>query len=77
MNESLPKMINADNVIHLYGLYIPNISEYSSWVGWIKAQEYPLLKKGDKTDPANYRPISLTCKVMEHVQLLERLKYSG
>ena len=37
---------------------------------WIKAQVCPLYKKGDKTDPANYRLISLTCilcKVMEHV----------
>ena len=37
---------------------------------WTKAQVCPLYKKGDKTDPANYRHISLTCilyKVMEHV----------
>ena len=37
---------------------------------WTKAQVCPLYKKGDKTDPANYKPISLTCilcKVIEHV----------
>ena len=37
---------------------------------WTKAQVCPLYKKGDKTDPANDRPISLTCilcKVIEHV----------
>ena len=37
---------------------------------WTKAQICPLYKKGDKTDPANYRSISLTCilcKVMGHI----------
>ena len=37
---------------------------------WIKASVCPLYKKGDKSNPANYRPISLTCilcKVLEHI----------
>ena len=36
---------------------------------WTKTNVSPIFKKGDKSDPANYRPISLTCvlcKVMEH-----------
>ena len=38
--------------------------------GWKKAEVCPLFKKVDRTDPANYRLISLTyilCKTMEHI----------
>ncbi len=37
---------------------------------WIKANVAPLYKKGDTSNPANYRPISLTCilcKLLEHI----------
>ena len=37
---------------------------------WVEANVAPVLKKGDRHSPANYRPISLTCVCAE---LLERI----
>ena len=37
---------------------------------WTQARVTPLFTKGDKCDPANFRPVSLTCilcQVMEHI----------
>ena len=45
---------------------------------WKTANISEIYKKGDKKDPANYRPVSLTticCKIMEHILCTNILKH--
>ena len=40
------------------------------WNDWHKANVTPIYKTGNRSDPANYRPVSLTsipCKMFEHI----------
>ena len=51
-------------------LFKKSISTGKIPTDWTKANVSPVFKKGSKSDPANYRLISLTCilcKVMEHI----------
>jgi hypothetical protein len=56
---------------------LTNIMQQSYRLGelpsdWTKARVTGIYKKGDKTNPENYRPVSLTCKcckVQEHIVL--------
>ena len=43
---------------------------------WRTAHIVPIFKKGNRTDPANYRPVSLTsvpCEIMETIIRLKRI----
>ena len=45
---------------------------------WLKALVTAVFKRENKSDPSNYRPISLTsicCKVMEHIVLIHLAKH--
>ena len=50
---------------------------------WKKAYVIPIYKKGSKSDPRNYRPVSLTsivCKTMEHIlssQIMHHIESQG
>jgi hypothetical protein len=51
-------------------IYRSSISSGSVPSDWKSALVTPIFKKGEHYDPANYRPVSLTCiacKVMEHI----------
>ena len=52
-------------VIFIQSLISGNLPE-----DWLTANIKPIFKKGDRSSPLNYRPISLTavcCKVLEHI----------
>ena len=41
---------------------------------WKRAHGSPIFKKGDKKQPENYRPVSLTCVVCKTMESLVRDK---
>ena len=45
---------------------------------WLQANVAPIYKKGEKYDPANYRPVSLTCiccKSLEHILVSQIMQH--
>ena len=55
---------------YLQLIFTKSIEEHNVPKDWLVANVTALFKKGDKSQPVNYRPLSLTsvpCKIMEHV----------
>jgi hypothetical protein len=48
----------------LQKIYQKSIDSGTVPADWKKATVTPIYKKGTKSDPANYRPTSIPCKVM-------------
>ena len=51
-------------------LYRASINQGAVPSDWKMANIVPIFKKGSKSSPSNYRPISLTsicCKILEHI----------
>ena len=51
-------------------LYRASINQGAVPSDWKMANIVPIFKKGNKSSPSNYRPISLTsicCKILEHI----------
>ena len=60
---------------HIIGIILQQIFQQSLDTSnipldWLQASMTAIFKKGSKTNPANYRPVSLTyitCKLLEHI----------
>jgi len=54
----------------LQSIFSQSLASFTLPTDWLCANITPLFKTGDRTDPTNYRPISLTsivCKIFEHI----------
>ena len=70
--DNIPTWILKEYALHIAVLQVIYTQSYQTGIlpkDWLAANIVPVYKKGDKSNPANYRPISLTsvsCKTMEH-----------
>ena len=72
--DKIPSSLLKDHA-NLIAPVLTKLFQYSLDQGvipsdWSKANVTPLFKKGNKANPRNYRPISLTCitcKILEHI----------
>ena len=63
---------------YLQLIFIKFIEEHNVPKDWLVANVTALFKKGDKSQPVNYRPVSLTSvpsKIMEHVMFKHIMNY--
>ena len=70
INPQLLQKLSLEIAPILQAIFFRSLVESSLPSDWLKANVSPIFKKGDKSCPANYRPISLTCiicKLMEHI----------
>ena len=64
------KLCAAEIAPILTVIFVQSLSSSQIPKDWLTANITPIFKKGDRGDPSNYRPISLTsvcCKILEHI----------
>ena len=55
---------------HLYKIFRLSVDQQNAVKGWKLANVSPILKSGNRENPGNFRPISLTsvvCKILESI----------
>ena len=62
--------LQAELVLPLVGIFNQSLQDGRLPLVWKQANVCPIFKKGERADPANYRPVSLTsciCKIIESI----------
>ena len=83
INSRILKETSKEVSIPLQMIFTKLMEDETLPDSWKEATVVPLFKKGKRSDPSNYRPVSLTsvvCKVMERLvrkELLQHLEGSG
>ena len=65
-----PRLMSYELAPSLTLIFRPSIHQSNLPSDWKTAMVTPLFKKGSRSNPTNYRPISLTsicCKLLEHI----------
>ena len=72
------KQVASEIAPVLSHLFKQSLTEGTLPTSWKQAYVTPVYKKGTKTDPGNYRPVSLTsqiCKTLEHILVSQIMKH--
>ena len=70
MTARMMKLLSEEIAPILASIFRQSLVTGTLPTDWTKAFISPVFKKGDRSSPANYRPVSLTCiacKLMEHI----------
>ena len=70
LHGKLLKNTAKESALLLHAIFQCSIDSGEIPEPWKKAIISPVYKKSDRSDPANYRPVSLTCiscKILEHI----------
>ena len=72
------KQVSVEIAPMLTHLFQQSLRDNSIPAVWKQAYVTPIYKKGNRSDPKNYRPVSLTsliCKTMEHILVSQIMKH--
>ena len=78
LHAAFLKQVSMEIAPMLTHLFQQSLRDNSIPAVWKQAHVTPIYKKGNRSDPKHYRPVSLTsliCKTMEHILVSQIMKY--